>query len=350
MSSIFVHDSSSGTKAAGGHGIRRTSAPLSRTRTVRPQMIVAAAAPRSVHPSNGVFFDRDTQRDATIVTRASGASTAMSATVPGASVPPGRRRIRAGFVDSSSIARPSVMSAGMHQPVEHERHAGLEADDPERRLIEFDCPSRRRDAAHDRWRWRRRSRRTIPSIIASTSADSRSGGFILQLVSYWIGASRASSVRVKWCGATSQVTRDPATFPSRTARRAPRALMCAIWTRPRVRPASVTSRCDHDRLPPLPAGPQAQGRGLETLVRDAVTLERRVLAVVDHRQVEHRRVLEGAPHQQRRGHRAGHRRRWRRSRRLELRDVREQLARRAARDGANRIDARQSGLARLLRG
>ena len=69
----------------------------------------------------------------------------------------------------------------------------------------------------------------MPASIASRSAASRSGGFILVLVSYGIGAPSASSVSVKWCGATSQVTRMPASLPLRTARSDARALMCATW-------------------------------------------------------------------------------------------------------------------------
>ena len=104
-----------------------------------PHTIVAAFAPRSVQPSNGVFFDRDTSRDATTVTGASGASTVMSATDPAASVPPGRRRIRAGFVERSSMARLQRDSAGVDQPVEDERHARFEPDDAEGRLVELDA-------------------------------------------------------------------------------------------------------------------------------------------------------------------------------------------------------------------
>ena len=46
--------------------------------------------------------------------------------------------------------------------------------------------------------------------------------------------------------------------------------------------------------------PQAKRRGREAFVRDAVALERLLLAVFDDRQVEHRRVFERAAHQQRR--------------------------------------------------
>jgi hypothetical protein len=49
---------------------------------------------------------------------------------------------------------------------------------------------------------------------------------------------------------------------------------------------------------------QAERRGVVPLVRDAIPLERRILAVVDDGQAEHTRVLESTAHQERRRHRA----------------------------------------------
>ncbi len=59
----------------------------------------------------------------------------------------------------------------------------------------------------------------------------------------------------------------------RTARSDPRALMCAMCTRPLVRPASVTSRWTMI-VSAAPGRPrQAERRRVEALVRDAVRLE-----------------------------------------------------------------------------
>ena len=106
----------------------------------------------------------------------------MSAGAPSASEPPGTRRIRAGFTDSSSTSRGSEIDAGVHQPIEAQRHRRLEAGDAERRAIELDLllvVVMRRviggddvDAAVGE-----------PASIASRSAASRSGGFILTFVS-----------------------------------------------------------------------------------------------------------------------------------------------------------------------
>ena len=62
----------------------------------------------------------------------------MSAGAPSASEPPGTRRIRAGFTDSSSTSRDSDDDAGVHQPIEAQRHRRLEAGDAERRAVELD--------------------------------------------------------------------------------------------------------------------------------------------------------------------------------------------------------------------
>ena len=53
--------------------------------------------------------------------------------------------------------------------------------------------------------------------------------------------------------------------------------------------------------PGMPRSPSSAARG--ALVGAAVALERRILAVLDHRHVEHARVLERAARQQRRRHR-----------------------------------------------
>ena len=46
--------------------------------------------------------------------------------------------MRAGLTDSSSTSRGSRISAGVHEPIETQRHGRLEADDAERRAVELD--------------------------------------------------------------------------------------------------------------------------------------------------------------------------------------------------------------------
>ena len=86
--------------------------------------------------------------------------------------------------------------------------------------------------------------------------------------------------------------------------------MCAMCTTPPVSSASAMSRSAmiDSASPGMPRSPSAEA--WKPLVRDAVALQRLLLAVLDHRHVEHARVLERAPHQQRRRHRTpvvGHR-------------------------------------------
>ena len=98
--------------------------------------------------------------------------------------------------------------------------------------------------------------------------------------------------------------------------------------------------------PGIPRSPSRDGE--VPLVRDAVALERRILAVIDDRHVEHPRVLERAAHQQRRrdrpavvgeGDAAGG---------LLLAELGELLAARPDRHRADRIDARELRFGRLL--
>src|SRR2546428_6460612 len=94
-------------------GVHHIRSPVrSFTNNGRPPTIVAATPPRSSHPSNGVFFDRDRSARASTRTRRSGARIVMSAGAPTANVPPGTRRIRAGFTDSNSTRRERRMTPG----------------------------------------------------------------------------------------------------------------------------------------------------------------------------------------------------------------------------------------------
>ena len=62
----------------------------------------------------------------------------MSAGAPSDSEPPGTRSMRAGLTDSSSIEPRDADHAGMDEPIEAQRHGGLEPGDAERRMIELD--------------------------------------------------------------------------------------------------------------------------------------------------------------------------------------------------------------------
>ncbi len=86
---------------------------------------------------------------------------------------------------------------------------------------------------------------------------------------------------------------------------------------------------------------------MKSLVRHAVALECRILAMLDDRHAEHPGVLECPSQQQCRRHRmpvVGDRHT---SGLFQLGDVCEQLALRAFRDGANRVDAREVGFGGL---
>ena len=79
--------------------------------------------------------------------------------------------------------------------------------------------------------------------------------------------------------------------------------MCAMWTRAAGQLGERDVALRHDRLGLAGNAAQAERRRVEAFVRDAVALERLILAVLDDRHVEHAGVLERAAHQQRRRHR-----------------------------------------------
>ena len=154
-------------------------------------------------------------------------------------------------------------------------------------------------------------------------------------------------MRVKWCGATSQVTWTPRLLPCRTASSVVHALMWAMCSRPPTisatrmsRPAVIASA-----MPGMPFRPSDAATGPSWATPSP--FKRRVLAVLDQRHVEHAGVLHRPAGQQRRRHRmavvadrdaAGL---------LQLGDVGELLAQLAARHRANRIDPGQAGIGRL---
>ena len=167
----------------------------------------------------------------------------MSAGAPSASDPPGTlqdpRRVHRQQLDEPRQRD----DAGVHEPVEAQRHRRLEADDAERRAVELDVllvVVMRRviggddvDAAVDDAR----------CSIASRSAASRSGGFIFTFVSYGIG--RAEHL----VGEHEVMRRRPRRSRARRAtcpsgrRRASAARSCARCGRaPPVSSASAMSR------------------------------------------------------------------------------------------------------------
>ena len=99
--------------------------------------------------------------------------------------------------------------AARDQPVVDDRGRGLEADDAERRAVEISAFS---SAWWGAWSEAIASivPSTSPATSASRSAPSRSGGFILQCGREVRTAPTSSSVSRRWCGVTSQVTREAA--------------------------------------------------------------------------------------------------------------------------------------------
>ena len=103
---------------------------------------------------------------------------------------------------------------------------------------------------------------------------------------------------------------------------------------------------DHDRLGRRRDAFQAEQRRVRPFVRDAIPLQGGIFAVVDDRHAEHARVLERAAHQERGRHRTpvvGHRHA---AGGVQLTDIGHLLAPRSARDGADRVHARDPRLGR----
>ena len=104
----------------------------------------------------------------------------------------------------------------------------------------------------------------------------------------------------------------------------------------------------HDRLGHARDAAQAERRGVIALVRHAFALQRGILAMLEHGHVEHAGIFERSAHQQRRLHRPAVVGNPDASGRAQLRDVGQLLAVRSLRHGADRIDAREVRLRRLL--
>ena len=108
---------------------------------------------------------------------------------------------------------------------------------------------------------------------------------------------RHSSVRVKWCGVASAVTRTPRCFARRRASTLLSVETCMMCSRPPVASARAMSRLviTSSAAAGMPGRPQHQRD--QPFVHHAVLGQLADLGVVEHRLVEHQAVLEGPPHQ-----------------------------------------------------
>ena len=205
---------------------RQVVSASGRVYTVRPPTIVAATPPRSSHPSNGVFFERDRSFEACTRTRSSGARIVISAGAPSDSEPPGDAQNASR--DWWTSARPAS-AAGSARRARDGRATATPPSRARRSRTARDRTrrsSRRSDAARDRSRSRQPSRRRCPP------ASRRGRRLRAAADSSWCWCRTeserpsASSVNVKWCGATSHVTRTPLPCPC-APRAATRGHSCA---------------------------------------------------------------------------------------------------------------------------
>ena len=230
--------------------------------------------------------------------------------------------------------------AGVHEAIKAERHRGLEAGDPERRAIELDV--------------------LFVGVMRRVVGRDDVDAAVLQARQHRVAIGRLAQRRIHLhvrvvgdrrpqhlVGEHEVVRRHLA----RDLRAARFAVADGVERLARAHVRDVhdalgqLGECDvaqrHDRFSFARNPAQSQRRRVKAFVRDAVALQRLLLAVLDDRHVEHARVLQRAPHQHRGRHRmpvvgqrdaAGL---------LELGDVRELFAFLAARDRADRIHARQ---------
>ena len=134
-----------------------------------------------------------------------GSMMVTSASVPGLRVPRSMPRMRAGQLVSFSMSCGQVRWPGSISDRMQIGKQRLQADDADGGLVQLaDLFS----GACGAWSLAITSRvpSLSPAIRACTSSWVRSGGFILKLLSK---LRRHLSVRVKWCGQTSPLTRTP---------------------------------------------------------------------------------------------------------------------------------------------
>ena len=241
-----------------------------------------ATPPRSCQPSNGVFLDFDRSAAALIVTLRSGARIVTSAGDPSASVPPGTPRMRAGFTDSSSTIRDSVI-----RPVCTSRSntIGTAVSSPT-------IPNGARSNStifSSAWcgAWSVAMASTLPSARPSSIA-SRSAALAQRRVHLHVGVvlhrlaeglvSEREVVRRDLAGHAHAARLAVAHRAQRLARAHVRDVD--------ARAGELGERdvaLDHQRLGRAWDAAQPERRGAVALVRHAVALERRILAVIDDR-------------------------------------------------------------------
>ena len=253
----------------------------------------------SVQPSNGVFFDFDLNAAARTVTVASGASMVMSAGAPSVSVPPGSPSVRAGLTDSSSTSRGETDHAGVHEPIEAERHGRLESDDAERRAVELE----------------RLLVGVMRRVVGGDDVDRPVAQALDHRVAVGLLAQRRVHLQVRVVAAAlvQRLVGQDEVMRRHLGRDRDAAVLAGAHRAQRLARAHVRDvdaaaghlgqrdvALDHDRLGDAGNPLQPEQAGDRAFVRDAVALERRILAVVDDRHAEHRRVFERPPHQQRR--------------------------------------------------
>ena len=271
----------------------------------------------------------------------------MSAGAPSASEPPGTRRIRAGFTDSSSTSRDSEMTPACTSRSKHSDTAVSRPVMPNgarsnstlllvvvvRRVVgRDDVDAAVGEAGEHRVAIGRLAQRRV-HLDVGVVGDRRRQHLVGQhemMRRHLAGHARAARLAV-----------------AHGVERLPRAHVRDVHDAAgQLGERDVAQRHDRFGLAGNPAQPER--RRVKAFVRDAVALERLLLAVLDDRHVEHARVLERAPHQHRRRHRmpvvgqrdaAGL---------LQLGDVGELLALLPARHRADRVDARQVRFGRLL--
>src|SRR5207245_4373665 len=188
---------------------------LSSFQTTLPPTMVMTAAPLRVHPANGVLRPLLWNRAGSTLRVRSRSRTVTSAGERGASVPPGRPKTRAGPVEKTATRRVSGMRPG---PTRRSRHRLTAVSRPTTPNAASSYSTFLSSTVCGAWSVAMAS--IVPSRSASTtarrSASQRSGGFIFVDASY-PESFTAWSVRRRWCGVASAVTRTPRAFPRRTA-------------------------------------------------------------------------------------------------------------------------------------
>ena len=186
----------------------------------------------------------------------------------------------------------------MDEAIERQRHRRLEADDAERRPVEL----------------HRLLVGVMRRVVGGDGVDAAVGEPLQHRVAVGRGAQRRVHLEVRvvaqvLVGQDEVVRGDLARHRyaallarAHRAQRLPRAHVRHV-DRPAGQPAQADVPLDHDRFGLSGLAAQTEGGRAIALVHDAAGGQRRVLAVVDDRYPEHRRVLESPPHEERVGNR-----------------------------------------------